>query len=163
MLYINPQLQPGYKDLSLAPGSAKREAEALKEFEQLFLFQMLKEMRKSVQDSGLMGDGMKRAYFEEMMDDVVAGEMAASGQLGVARQMAAELHVKEAHIFPPARPDGGLAPSEGLPVHRRTSGIATKGSGAASLFIPDRPAGIAIAPVVATPVLRAHEGYRINQ
>ena len=72
MLYINPQVQSGYKDLSLSPGADRREAEALKEFERLFLFQMLKAMRKTVPDGGLFGGGMKREYFEEMLDDEAA-------------------------------------------------------------------------------------------
>src|SRR5690606_35225994 len=94
MLYVNPQASASFRTHPGMPNSPAREAQALQEFERLFLFQMLKEMRKTIPDGGLFQGGMKQEYFEEMMDDFLAGEMAASGQLGIARQMAAELHAK---------------------------------------------------------------------
>jgi len=161
MLYVNPQLQPGYKDFALTPGSAKREAQALKEFEQLFLFQMLKEMRKTVQESGLMGDGMKRSYFEEMMDDVVAGEMAASGQFGIAKQMAAEMQAKISRI-PPAFADRPA--TAGIPLRDALTGIAVPVKTPPSFEIPPSSPGVPLWPAGgAAPAARAHSSYLENQ
>jgi hypothetical protein len=162
MLYVNPQVHSGYKDLALSPGSIQREEQALREFEQLFLFQMLKEMRKTVQDSGLLGDGMKRSYFEEMMDDVVAGEMAASGQLGLARQMAADLHAKEVRL----RPGSPLVPGgSGIPIRSANSGIPIAEPVAPAFPIPARLAGIPVqaSSVDLMPVSRAHTSYQQNR
>lgn len=161
MLYVNPQVQSGFKDFRLSPGADRREAEALKEFERLFLFQMLKEMRKTVPDSGLFDGGMKREYFEEMMDDVVAGEMAESGQLGIARQMAIDLHAKQANI----NPDGLRAAGAGAGIPLATRSAAgfplQKGDNPAIPINKELPAIPIEKPAVpGIPRARAHERYR---
>lgn len=129
MLYVNPPSQVEYRPATaLKPGSAAREAETLKEYEQLFLFQMLKEMRKTVPENALLDGGSRQAYFEEMLDDFLAGEMAASGQLGVAKQMAQQLHAPGAPAATAAdrgkeftlEPDRGA----GTPLVKPASGIA---------------------------------------
>lgn len=154
MLYVNPQLQSGYKDLQLSPGAERREAQALKEFERLFLFQMLKAMRKTVPDGGLFGGGMKREYFEEMLDDVMAGDMAESGQLGIARQMAAELEAKRS-----TRPVMG---GHGIPINRRQAGISIAGDRVKGIGISGKDAGIALEKPgpPGIPLARAHALYR---
>lgn len=114
MLYVNPMAgnspvlaaRSGGPALR-APGEAEpaREKAALQEFERLFLFQLLREMRKTVPDNALFGKPAQQDFMEEMLDDHMAGEMARSGQFGIAKQMEAQMNLR------PARPHG-LAPGE---------------------------------------------------
>ena len=160
MLYVNPQTQSGFKAMELTPGAKGREAEALKQYEQLFLFQMLKEMRKTVPDYGFFDSGGQKEYFEEMMDDFVAGEMAASGQLGVADQMARQLHASEGEGTKPS----GTLDARGIPVVRERKGIEVPDA-VTGLPIPDAGAGVKLNPTHPTGIslVRAHESYRSNQ
>lgn len=155
MLYVNPQTQSSFKAMELSPGAKGRETEALKQFEQLFLFQMLKEMRRTVPDYGFFESGGQKAYFEEMMDDVVAGEMAASGQLGVADQMAKQLH-ETGDNGPLSR---GVGDSRGIPL------AAGPGWAQSGLPLPEAPTGIPIkAPLeVGISLGRAQAVYRVHQ
>ncbi len=160
MLYVNPQTQSGFKSMELTPGAKGREAEALKQYEQLFLFQMLKEMRKTVPDYGFFDSGGQKEYFEEMMDDFVAGEMAASGQLGVADQMAKQLHVSVGEGTKPSAPLNSKGISmvrerKGIEVPDAMTGLPIPEAGAGVKLNPAHPAGISL--------VRAHESYRSNQ
>jgi len=140
MLYVNPMSQSNFRNSALAPGATAREDEALKQFEQLFLFQMLREMRKTVPDDGLFGESGQKAYFEEMMDDFIAGEMAASGQFGVAKQMASEIHAKEnaAKSATAPLPGGGYAwSSTANALEAVTPGIRLPLENKAGITIPD--------------------------
>jgi len=91
MLYVNPleSLQGARFDASRP--EAAREKEALQEFERLFLYTLLKEIRKTVPEDGLLDSASSTRVYWDMMDDAMAGEMARSGQLGVANAMEAQL------------------------------------------------------------------------
>lgn len=107
MLYVNP-MAGANAVLSAHSGSAAlrsgasgtadpaREKAALQEFEQIFLYQLLSEMRKTVPDDALFGHSSEQDYMKEMMDDHLAGEMAKSGQFGIARQMAEQMKLRPA-------------------------------------------------------------------
>lgn len=157
MLYVNPQSQATFRASSMAPGAAGREDEALKQFEQLFLFQMLQEMRKTIPDYGVLGGGSQKAYFEEMMDDFLAGEMADSGQFGVAKQMATQLHAREKESVPPvvgATPGIEWWPQR-MELESLFSGLPLRQGGGAGLPIEKKAPGI--------PLARAHNAYTVNQ
>jgi flagellar protein FlgJ len=90
MLYVNPYAS----NPVLAhgkPDSAAREKVALQEFEQVFLRELTKSMRATVPDGGLFPQSQQQSFFQDMLDDHLAREMARSGQLGVARQIQAQL------------------------------------------------------------------------
>lgn len=123
MLYVNPQAEAGFRSRDLSPGAKGRETEALKEFEQLFLFQMLKEMRQTVPEGGLYENTSQKAYFDEMMDDFNAGEMAKSGQLGVATQMAQQLHARDAKALPAGQSLRAMPDHRGISVVQTSKGI----------------------------------------
>lgn len=95
MLYINPLEN---RLPSISPGGdipeARRE-QVLQEFEHLFLYQLLQEMRKSVPKTGLLRSSPAQTFFEEQLDDFFAGKMAESGQLGIARQIDSQLRMNE--------------------------------------------------------------------
>ena len=69
---LDPKLQArisGYDSLS---DDKKKELKKLegttKEFESIFVYQMLKEMRKTVHKTGLTGGGMAEDVFADMLD-----------------------------------------------------------------------------------------------
>lgn len=159
MLYVNPQTQSGFKSMELTPGAKGRETEALKQYEQLFLFQMLKEMRKTVPDYGFFDSGGQKAYFEEMMDDFLAGEMASSGQLGVAKQMGQQLHARDK--VPEGLDKLGKA---GIPLSRDLKGVAISRDGVDGIEVKRIESGIAVKTIHpgGISLLRAHESYRSN-
>lgn len=72
-----------------------REEKALKELEGLFLQLLMKEMRKSVSQGGLLGESPAQKMFQEMLDETYAQKMADSGQLGIARVMADQIALQE--------------------------------------------------------------------
>jgi len=176
MLYVNPELGVGFNGASLLPGASGRETKALKEFEQLFLFQMLKEMRRTVPEGGLFEtSGVRKAYFDEMLDDYLAGQMAESGQLGIAREMQEQIDARNAPA-PSANPgiskDGATpgislnhAGPSGIPYRRTDAGIAIPAKDSLPLPIPVHRAGIPISPSgsIGVPLSRAQDGYRENQ
>ena len=115
MLYVNPIASSRSQDFNPGGGTNMREAEALEELERFFLYMLMREMRKTVPKSDLFGGSGQQQYFEEMMDDFVAGQMARSGQLGVADQIKAQLEA--------ARPQPKSIPKNGIPLHERAKGL----------------------------------------
>lgn len=108
MLYVNPVSSlDSFRAEGLPDGEARRRA-ALEELDRLFAFTLLQEMRKTVPDEGLLGSSNERKLYEEMLDDAFAGQMARTGQLGLARQVEAQLKAQESQA---ARPlDRGFLP-----------------------------------------------------
>jgi flagellar protein FlgJ len=156
MLYVNPQANAVFRDRALSPGASARETQALQEFERLFLFQMLKEMRSTVPEGGLLDAGSRQDRFEEMLDDFLAGEMAASGQFGIARQMAAELDARNARANP-----AGPARASGIPLNAPKAGIPVAPPAVTGIPLPDPAPGIAADRGTAgIPLARANAAYR---
>ncbi|RMF93476.1 MAG: hypothetical protein D6734_10015 [Candidatus Schekmanbacteria bacterium] len=58
--------------------------EALKEFESLFVFYMLKEMTKNNTSQGLFGKGFGNEYFTDMFNQEVARALSKGGGIGIA-------------------------------------------------------------------------------
>ena len=58
--------------------------EACQEFEAIFIEQMLKSMRKTVPESGLMNGGMAEDVFEDMLYENYAEKMSKSASLGLS-------------------------------------------------------------------------------
>lgn len=95
MLYINPLESRLPSVMPEADMPKERRALALREFEHLFLYQLLREMRKTVPKSGLLGSSPVHSFFEEQLDDHFAEKMAESGQLGIAREIDTQLRLNE--------------------------------------------------------------------
>lgn len=83
------------------------------DFEALFVQRLMKEMRKSVPHSELMGNSMSMQWFEEMFDQAVAKEVAAENSIGMAQviyeqltRSAGEGHSSGMGAVPPARAAG---------------------------------------------------------
>ena len=95
MLSIQPITEAPLKLDQLTPGTEAHSKRAFVEMEQMFIHQLLKEMRKSVPQSTLFGESRGRAFFEDMMDQVFAEKMAESGQLGIAKEMEAQYRAQQ--------------------------------------------------------------------
>ncbi len=72
-----------------------RSEQAFKDLEGLFLKELLKEMRKSIPDEGIFKKSHSTEMYEEMLDDVYSKAMADSGQFGIAKQVAAQIQLRE--------------------------------------------------------------------
>ena len=104
MLYVNPitsaPISPGMR----TTGGTEREKEqhALTELEHLFLFEMLRAMRRTLPGDAIFGKSSQKQFFEEMLDDALCGTWAASGATGIARAMERALHAE--HSSRPSTP-----------------------------------------------------------
>jgi flagellar protein FlgJ len=58
--------------------------EAAQEIEKYFIQVLMREMRKMTPPDPLMGGGKAEEIFRDFLDEEIAGEMARSGQLGLA-------------------------------------------------------------------------------
>ena len=104
-------LQQGVRSGSAHSSGAKRHAvadaddgnrqarEACAEFEALFINMMLKELRSTVNKSGLMDGGKAEELYTGLMDTQISRDLATQGGIGLAamlyRQMAAESDARQ--------------------------------------------------------------------
>lgn len=65
--------------------------EACEGFESIFLNMMMKEMRKTVDKSGLMSDSFATGTFEEMLDEEVSKAASKGKGIGIADAMYKQL------------------------------------------------------------------------
>ena len=65
----------------------RKAKDACKEFEALFINMMLKELRATVNKSGLMDGGKAEELFTSLMDTQMSREMAAQGGIGLAEML----------------------------------------------------------------------------
>lgn len=88
MLYVNPLESSARSGVTL--DEAHKSTMAFKELEQLFIYNLLEEMRKTVPRDDLFGDSQARQVFEGYMDETVSKAWSESGQLGIADMMERE-------------------------------------------------------------------------
>lgn len=72
-------------------GLSLREKKAFQDFETMFVLMMLKEMRKTMNGSSMTEKSHATKMYEEMMDEAMAEQMAASNQLGIAKDLSNKL------------------------------------------------------------------------
>ncbi len=95
LLYVNPLSTARATESVAIDGQAGRDRVALEELEHHFIFTMLQEMRKSVPEGGIFPRGHEERMYEEMLDDAMSGEIAHSGQFGIAKMIAEQLRIEE--------------------------------------------------------------------
>jgi len=61
------------------------------EFEAIFIGELMRTMRDSVLDGGIMGKSRAYKIYREMHDEAMAREMAATGELGIGNMIYQEL------------------------------------------------------------------------
>lgn len=74
----------------LAPENAKLK-QAVQEFEALFLGQVLKDMRQTIPESGLFGQGPEDKLMRDLMDEEWAKQMASGRGMGLAQVLYRQL------------------------------------------------------------------------
>ncbi len=79
------------KNGKLNNAESEKLKEACRDFEALFIKQMLDTMKKTVNKSGLLDGGMAENIFEDMLYDEYSKSMADTGSFGIARLMYDEL------------------------------------------------------------------------
>lgn len=97
---INP-IVPG--DLSAARVETFRDArseEAFKDLEALFINELLKEMRRTIPNEGMFKKSHATEMYEAMLDEVFSKAMADSEQFGIAKQIAAQVQLREEGAVP---------------------------------------------------------------
>ncbi len=75
--------------------SPEKLKEAADQFEALFIHRLLKEMRKTVMKSDLLGDGFGGEIMRDMFDEQLAEKIASSSQLGLAEMLVKQLGENE--------------------------------------------------------------------
>ena len=86
---INSKLEKAYTEKDDA-----QLKEVCQDFESIFVNMMLKEMRKSVNKSGLMGDSFATQTFEEMYDEELSKSISKGKGIGIADMMYKQLSYK---------------------------------------------------------------------
>lgn len=74
---------------------AEKLRETCQQFEAIFIQQMLKEMRGTVPEGGLLPRNMGQDYFQEMMDAEVAKAAAIQGHFGIGEALFRQLQPPE--------------------------------------------------------------------
>ncbi|MDY6949941.1 MAG: rod-binding protein [Thermodesulfobacteriota bacterium] len=87
-----PQKPPARDSLIAKQDTEVRKACA--EFESLFIFYLLKEMRETVPKSGLMGGGTGEDIYTSMLDSQMAREMSSKGGIGLSTILLDQLRGK---------------------------------------------------------------------
>lgn len=112
-------------------GSQKMSDEQMREtagqFEEIMIRQLLKEMRKTVPQNGIIQNSHATEMYMEMMDDNLAAQMADSQSLGISELIYEEMKQKNEAIVDP----GECKRSQGYMEIRNSSG-----DGAGGDFIP---------------------------
>lgn len=106
MLYVNPMASAYVARADSVMFSAARERVALQELEHYFVYTLLQEMRKSVGSISGTRRTAETRFYEELLDDALSGEIAASGQFGLARQIQEQLHAAEIQARVQPEPQG---------------------------------------------------------
>lgn len=81
---------PMNQQAAAGPSQAAEEnklKEACQQFEEMFLTQMMKQMRKTAPGGGLFGGSQSEKQFEEMLDQERAKSWSADGGVGMAQMM----------------------------------------------------------------------------
>ncbi len=81
---------PVSKQAAAGPSQAKEEAklqEACQQFEEMFLTQMMKQMRRSAPKGGLFKESQAQKQFEGMLDQERAKSWADNGGIGMAQML----------------------------------------------------------------------------
>jgi len=95
----------GTKAAGAPPKGPKDNATAAREMESLFAFELVKAMRRTVPESGLLSGGRGEEIVRSIQDQAMAEAVAAGGGLGLAE-----------HLLPTldrVNPEGRTPPAEG--------------------------------------------------
>ncbi len=66
----------------------------LQEFESIFLYYLLKEMRNTVHRTGLLDGGRAEEFFQEMLDEELSKNLARANGIGIAQMLYKQLSLR---------------------------------------------------------------------
>ena len=95
------------------------------EFESLFIAQLLKVMRETIEESGLMEGGFGKSIYTDLFDQEVARSMAKRGVLGISDLLYKNLSDKNSQVGQPTSTNpapSNEAPAQTSPADSGTSG-----------------------------------------
>jgi flagellar protein FlgJ len=95
------QLEKAYKAAEGDGLTSKNDAklrDACAEFESLFIFYLLKEMRATVPKSGFIGGGRAEEIYTSMLDSQLAKQVSAKGGIGLSTILLDQLGGKQKQI-----------------------------------------------------------------
>ena len=96
-LYVNkPPLKAAQHALGAVrgnPDDPEAERIAAQQLESLFIYQLLKELRKTIPKTELFDGGHAQEMYEDMLDERLADYIAQKASIGVAQQIMQELAV----------------------------------------------------------------------
>lgn len=93
---VDSALSAGVRGASSSDDEKLREA--TRDFESLFVKQMLNSMRKTVNRSGLLDGGMGQEIFEDMLYDEYAKNMTKTANFGISDMMFRQLSTERPEI-----------------------------------------------------------------
>jgi len=96
MLYVNPIAEKITPKAGISEDPAAR-TQALGELEHLFLFTLLQEMNKTTTIASEPQSSAMETY-NEMLNDALSGEIARSGQFGIAKCMEQQMTATDAAL-----------------------------------------------------------------
>lgn len=70
---------------------------ACRDFESIFLYYVLKTMRKSIPKGGYLEGGVGQGIFQEMMDEKLAEKISRTGRMGIWEMLYRDLRDKAPH------------------------------------------------------------------
>jgi peptidoglycan hydrolase FlgJ len=107
-LPINKTVKPLERSAPASrPGEKKLDREKLKkacsDFEALFLARMLKQMRQSIPQNGLLGNGPGKEIYQSLMDQELAKKISQRGGVGLGENLYRQVLQREEKPGAPAR------------------------------------------------------------
>jgi len=98
-------LQSQLEKLKQKSGNPRELKQAAEQFEALFIYYMLKTMRKTVPKSGLFGKGLGGEIIQSMFDEKLSEKMALETRLGIAEMVYQQLSGEPMHREGEAAPE----------------------------------------------------------
>ena len=95
-------------------GEDKKLRKISQEFEAIFLSFLMKSMRRSVPEGGLLPQGAGHDLYRQIFDEEIARSLAKSKGIGLADVIYRELNVHYRQKLPPAHEQGQGIPLRGL-------------------------------------------------
>ena len=97
---------------------------ACADFESLFLYQLMQEMRNTIPKSGLMGDGKTEDMYNSIMDLELSREIASKREIGIAtmlyNQLSGQVKTDDPHKDQSNEEKGAGSPGQNSPVSKLT-------------------------------------------
>lgn len=85
---LNSQVASKAEELGNRKSRSQQELmDAAEQFEAIFLYQLMTEMRRTVPDTDLLGDRQAEKIFQSMLDQEVADHSAKSQSVGLAKMI----------------------------------------------------------------------------